>query len=168
MQEIPPRIKLYSLLIVLALAFTLPGAVVSFYSIKNIIDGKASQKWPETNGMIISSTVEKYVGAQKKSKYLAEVIYSFSVNGSEYKADKIRFGTMASLHAGDLSEIYSEGKSVKVFYNPQDPNVAVLETGVNAGLWIKSVVAHIFCLAGLFLGIFFSKKLLKEMKKTKY
>ncbi len=166
MQKIPPRIKLYSLLIALALAFTLPGAVVSFFSINNIINGKASLQWTETSGTIISSTVEKYVGAHKKSKYLAEVEYIFSVNGSEYKADTIRFGTMASLLAGELSETYSEGKTVKVFYNPNDPNIAVLEPGVNPGAWIKAVVAIFFCLSGLFLGTFFLKKLRKEMKKV--
>ncbi|TKB71126.1 MAG: DUF3592 domain-containing protein, partial [Mesorhizobium sp.] len=84
-----------------------------------------------------------------RAVFKSRIVYSYSVAGQRYAADRIAFGanvtaSMPSLVSGQ-SQRYLQGDKVEVHYDPDNPVAAVLECRVS-GLWLLWV-----CAAG-FLG----------------
>jgi len=95
--------------------------------------GAETSKWPNTNGKIISAKVESEVipaaDEGDKTIYTAEVVYEYTVNEKKYTCNRI--GIENDSVAEATIKKYPKGKKVKVYYDPANPNEAVLETGVN-------------------------------------
>jgi hypothetical protein len=86
--------------------------------------------------------------------YSVEVIYAFQVNAQTFTGSKVSFGDYSSSSPSDAEQVvsrYPAGKAVKVHYNPQDYQQAVLEPGFSAGLWIPLGVGAVFSIVALFL-----------------
>jgi hypothetical protein len=106
-------------------------------------------KWPVTTGRIDTSGLQEF--QTRNSGYLpwrtvfkSRIVYSYSVAGQRYSADRVAFGgtltvTLPSL-VGGQSKRYIEGSKVDVHYDPSNPAAAVLECKV-LGLWVLWVSA---------------------------
>ncbi|HEY8248870.1 MAG TPA: DUF3592 domain-containing protein [Hyphomicrobium sp.] len=99
--------------------------------------GATSMSWPSVPGVMKSSSVEAY-RAPGGSQYIAKVAYDYTVDGSAYHGDVLRFGN----HAGALAAAeadaakYQAGMPVEVRYDPAKPHTATLETGQSGwSLW---------------------------------
>ncbi|MER8577749.1 DUF3592 domain-containing protein [Mesorhizobium sp. M1423] len=114
-------------------------------------------KWPITAGRIDASGLQKFETRDRSgggyrpwhTVFKSRIVYSYSVAGQRYAADRIAFGanvtaSLPSLVSGQ-SQRYLEGDKVEVHYDPANPAAAVLECSVR-GLWLLWV-----CAAG-FLG----------------
>jgi hypothetical protein len=92
----------------------------------------ASRSWPSTAGEItyLSIGADMPIEADASRPYLH---YSYSVAGEPYMGTRIRAGDE---YAGVqrlrrlLAEHYPVGRFVRVYYNPLDPEEAVLEPGL--------------------------------------
>jgi hypothetical protein len=91
---------------------------------------QASQRWPSTLGKIVSSRIVEGSSSDGGRTIGAEVVYSYTVAGQEYRSDhrSIGGGGSGSI-AGENAIIarYPAGSSVTVYYNPSTPGDAVLE-----------------------------------------
>jgi len=98
--------------------FKLPRAIVS-------------SNWPTTEGEIVSSYVEVGDHGDSWSAW-PRVSYTYLVDGKKYTSNNIEvedFGRATDSYAQKVIQRYPEGARVKVFYEPDDPAVAVLEPG---------------------------------------
>jgi hypothetical protein len=123
-------------------------------------------KWPITTGRIDASGLQKFqirdrlqCGGYRpwQTVFKSRVVYSYSVVGQRYAADRIAFGSnvtasLPSLVSGQ-SERYLQGDEVEVHYDPANPAAAVLECRVR-GLWVLWVSASAFLAgAALLVGV---------------
>ena len=92
-----------------------------------------SQFWQEGEASVIASEVERIVRRDEDSRtvtFLPRVAYAYVVDGHYYQGDQIGFGRFefsAERIANGIIGNYPVGEKVQVFYNPLDPQEAVLE-----------------------------------------
>ena len=92
-----------------------------------------SQFWQEGEARIITTEVERILRRDEDSQsvtYLPRLSYTYTAEGEPYQGNQIGFGKLefsAARKAKAIIENYPEGEKVKVFYNPLNPQEAVLE-----------------------------------------
>lgn len=91
----------------------------------------ASQGWPETDGVVVTSDLQRGVLREGGLKYQYQILYRYTVNGTTYQSKRLSFGGRKSDHSSGqlLLSTYPNGHLVSVHYNPTNPALAVLETG---------------------------------------
>lgn len=128
----------------LGLLFVGAGAFMIYLGRRNQKKADASQNWPSTKGTIIETGAVKsyHSGADNDSDvttYSPKLKFSYKVGESQYASDKIAFGYGKSFNSemSALSSIqkYSQGSMVIVYYNPENPNEAVLERKNERQVW---------------------------------
>jgi ABC-type antimicrobial peptide transport system permease subunit len=124
-------------------------------SIQELINDLRSTRWPTTGGVITASSVESFQESGD-TYYDPKVDYRYSVNQTEYTSQRIRFGGFAPALPYERGEAqrtamrYRPRDVVRVYYNPRDPSVSVLEPGaglfrivIQLGIWI--LLLALFC-----------------------
>ena len=108
--------------------------------------------WPTTSGVIESSEVVRSRDRDGDTLFGADVVYSYTVGDREYESGRIGFGkdfkSSNSSRAYETINRYPEGKEVTVSYDPNRPEVAVLEPGVSFGSYAPYIVGWIFLIVG--------------------
>ncbi len=142
------------------LVFGLLFAVVGYATYKYITnpmeeEAKASELWPSVSGEIIISEIESYTNHGERL-YSADIHYSYMVEGEEYNGAGITNAdastSVQSSVKKDLKR-YPKGKIVDVYYDPDFPEISVLEPGINFwnGLLFKIPFVFMFLGAIMFL-----------------
>lgn len=121
--------------IILGLGAAVGSVGVAFDLIKAFQKSRASLHWPTVKGVVADIWPHK----------LGETKYSYVVNGKKFESDKI------SLQKG-AGNRYLEKKAVTVYYDPDDPSIAVLEPGGGSSLGVTSLRLFLY-LVILLLGM---------------
>ncbi len=137
----------------------------------------ASLRWPAAPGTITQAGVvaeerEETGGdrsdtlTQTVMRYRADVRFSYTVKGRTFHADSWKWGLTAyypdEAAAAAVIARYSAGASVRVFYNPANPQEAVLEPGNSGGSFAQLVFAALFAGAGALMWWAFSMGVLRS------
>ena len=147
--------------------FLLPGAVILFFGLRSYQESRASQDWPSVEGEIRSSEVVSSRSSEGGRTYRAEVTYRYTVDGVSYTGDRIQASTISSSSGSRASAMhrkYPKGKSVKVFYNPERPDRALLEPGASMGAILMSSLGGLFFVMGSLMVVFLPK-LIRHQEK---
>jgi len=126
------------------------GIVMIAWGGYEIKGSRESGSWPNVQGTITSSDVSKRItrdsNHRKRTTYYPKVGFQYQVDGRRYASSRIAFGTGdtggSAKWARKVVNKYPVGKTVTVYYNPQDPQYGVLESGIT---W-RSII---FLLAGI-------------------
>ncbi|MGE5559096.1 MAG: DUF3592 domain-containing protein [Bacillota bacterium] len=109
--------------------------------------GGLGQGWPTATGVIVLSRCEETGG-----EHFSKVIFEYTVDGVRYCSDMVDYTrgiAESEKEARQKAQKYPYGKKVKVYYNPQNPGMAVLEPG-ESGRMLAPIFLGIACLfAGL-------------------
>ena len=101
-------------------------------------------QWPSTMGTVSTSYLERRYSSDSGSTNYPVVHYSYQVGGQAYQGMKIAPGPdVGGTGAGKVVDRYPVGAQVMVFYNPQNPSDAVLETKAHAQ-WVLWLILVIF------------------------
>lgn len=131
------------------------GAIGFFFLILNVIflgilffmrrRMAAVSQWPSTMGTVNASYLERrHSSSDSGSTNYPVVQYSYRVSGQAYQGTKLAPGPeVGGTGAGKVVARYPAGAQVMVFYNPQNPSDAVLETKAPAQ-WILWLILIIF------------------------
>lgn len=137
--RMPNRIKLSSdQTRVVAL---IAGLVLIVFTGYSAYKSTAAQSWPRTSGTITESRTSRYMTSSSYSrrtryKRRPKLRYKYHVGGKKYENGRITFTTLnlLNLQFGDVKtgfyktlEQYPKGKSIVVYYNPENPQDAVVE-----------------------------------------
>jgi uncharacterized protein DUF3592 len=104
---------------------------------------RATRSWPVTTGRVMTSGIKSHQSYSSSSHthttvYDAQVVYEYMVNGARYQSSQISVGTGYSTSmVGEVQNKaaqYPMGAPVQVFYNPANPQEAVLEHGTAGGI----------------------------------
>jgi hypothetical protein len=103
----------------------------------------AVSQWPSTMGSVIMSRIEQRSSDDGYTDYPV-VQYSYQVAGQAYQSLKLAPGPeVGGSGAGKIVARYPPGAQVMVFYDPQNPSEAVLETKAPAQ-WLMWLILVIF------------------------
>ena len=155
-------------LIVMGGAVLVLGMVYSLWTWHIKRQAHGTGNWPHTEGMVETSFLYKHKRERREGPewtYTPVVRYRYEVGGEMYTSKRLNvFPYYAKTFkdkwdAEAVATKYSEGKTVRVYYNPNTPGQAVLEIpkprAHNAELWYG--VTNMLCGIGvLVLGIVLS------------
>jgi hypothetical protein len=139
------------------------GAVLLIKFVRDIVMGQKSSSWPNVSGTVIQSIMETKQDTDAEgfssTTYGAKIHYKYLVGGKEYESWRRTFSEVSTSSMRRTQEIlarYPQGASVAVYYDPEDPSSAVLESGVGTSSYIFLGFAILLLLAGLagLLGLF--------------
>jgi hypothetical protein len=107
----------------------------------------AVRQWPSTMGAVNASYLERRSSSESGYTNYPVVQYSYQIGGQAYQGAKIASGPeVGGTGAGKVVARYPVGAQVMVFYNPQNPSDAVLETKAPAQ-WIMWLILVVFDIA---------------------
>ena len=118
--------------LVFGLFWTVIVGVFDVFCSYNIYRQTKAASFPTTTGQIASSEVESHSDSDGTT-YGAAITFTYTVNNTLYNSDSWRFGAWSSSdddYAREVIARYPVGKKVTVYYDPNDPESAVLEVGV--------------------------------------
>jgi hypothetical protein len=97
-----------------------------------------SANWPTTPGLVTDLTLKENADASGTT-YEVHVEYSYTVEGTDYRASRLGFGYWASNDQEVHSKIYEKlkaARTVDVRYDPADPAISVLSFGLHPSVWL--------------------------------
>jgi len=147
------------------LFLTVFGIVLAGFGIVLFQQTASAEKWPTTDGIIFHSTVDSY-REHDSTMHKPLVQYKYTVNGVNYSSNRVRFGVISTSDGGYANEVvnrYPVGKTVKVYYNPDNPSEALLEPGIT---WIE-YLPILFGLIFILIGIVFLFFVIKQGRGVK-
>lgn len=116
-----------------SIILVLAGVSILFFSTQQWILAYASLNWQTAQGEIV---VSEAIACTKKRqhRHQARIIYEYSVNGVLYSSENITYSTDVSTETcrdaeEEVMAQYPLGKSVLVYYNPENPENSVLQPG---------------------------------------
>ena len=106
----------------------------------------SSEQWPSVDGVVTESSLRQ--GRKRRRSH--RLRYQYVVDGQPIEGKQVAFmGRVFASSARRRHAAYPVGRKVTVYYHPQQPEVAVLEPGVNllsfTGL---GVIATVFVVIG--------------------
>ena len=135
--------------------------------------GMQSENWDKGTATITSSDIEKTESRSKDAQgftqtstsYSVTVKYSYTVEGSNYEGNTVGFGTMSHNERSDAQEelkSYPKGKTIDVYYDPENPSDSVLNKGVFWPMYIVIVVMVIILIGSIWASFTLTKYLKKR------
>jgi hypothetical protein len=145
--------------VVFILGFIGVGIFLIYRSMQSRKRVEASQGWPSTVGQITESRVAHSTHTDSEGdsndSYTPYVTYTYQVAGQEYTGRDIAFGFKQGYNNASKAEAvvgkYPLGAQVSVYYDPADPQKAVLERQAG-GFGIGLALGIIFLVIGACLG----------------
>jgi hypothetical protein len=131
-----------------------------------------SNSWPSTQGTITLSQIDSYQtqssmgpGTSTPSQttmFHPQVSYDYSVGGRDYHSDLINLADNSYSDAHTAEKMlapYPKGKGVSVYYDPGQPEKAVLEPGPTPSLLIPLFVGAAVSGVGIVLTLLLFRKM---------
>ena len=113
----------------------------------------ASRRWPQAEGKIIVSDLQRSKGSEGGYMYRSEVSYVYTVAGQELVGSRTRFGDRMELSwsapALRVVQQYKAGSRVTVRYDPNDPEECVLESGINGFVFLVAATGAVVLTVGV-------------------
>ncbi|WP_162459021.1 DUF3592 domain-containing protein [Desulfosarcina ovata] len=144
-------------MIFLILGMFVAGVVMMAWGGFEIKGSRESGSWPTAQGTISASSVGKRTtrdsNHRTKTTYYPKVGYHYQVEGRKYSSTRIAFGVGESggsmKWAQKIVNKYPVGKTVTVYYNPQDPPYGVLESGTTWRSIVLLLAGAVFFIVGV-------------------
>ncbi len=157
-------------LFLLVLGMFAAGVCMMAWGGYEIKGSRESGSWPSTNGTITSSSMSKRTtrdsNHRTRTTYYPKIGFQYQVGGRTYTSTRIAFGTGETggsvKWARKVVNKYPVGNTVTVYYNPQDPQYGVLESGIT---W-RSIIFLLAGLAFFAAGALCVKAKSKQRRKT--
>ena len=120
---------------------------------RDLHQAKESATWPTAQGEVRGSSLETRGSLIRGNSYRAKVMYNFTVNEKRFSGNLVTFSDHRSgnpSHARDIVKMYPKGEAVTVYYNPQNPQVCVLEPGVKGQVGIGIIFGPVLMMLGIY------------------
>ncbi len=134
-------------------AFVALGVYLGGLALRSWRQARETTRWPRTEGEILESWVESKEDSEGDLSYRPVIRYRYQVADQSFEGDLVSVGAR-NLYgsfgwAQGAVDRYSEGDSVDVYFDPQEPAQAVLEPEVGRG----PVALTFLALLGLVIGM---------------
>ena len=142
------------------LSFGLGSMIFLGFGLWAINKGMQSENWDKGTATVLMSDIEKSETKSKDAQgftrtstsYSVRVKYSYTVEGNNYEGNTVGFGTMSHNERSDAQEelkSYPKGKTIDVYYDPENPSDSVLKKGVFWPMYIVIAVSVIMLIGSI-------------------
>jgi len=154
------RTKLFKPIFRGFLIFTVLLSAWFIFSLVSAVKAFQTNSWPQTQGTVLSSGVEKQSSSKGPSKYIPVIQYSYNVGSNNYISKRYSPSiiTGTALWAKQIADSYPEKSIVTVYYQPGKPEKSTLVTGLHSSNYWMLVLSS----ASLSLLVAFFKKQLQK------
>jgi hypothetical protein len=130
--------------------FIFLGVSIIGFGVYTMVRSLRCAAWPTTEGVVQKTEMKRSHSSEGSDTFSPDITYSYQVAGTNYKSTRLAFGAMSSStdYAQGVLNRYPVGRKVPVHYSPDDPKLAVLETGIHGGTWVCFGVGGGFVLMG--------------------
>jgi len=143
---------------ILAVVLILVGIGLTFTGIYSIVESSKSKRWPATAGVILKSEVKETRWGDVV-EFSTDIEYAYTVGEKHYLASRI---TWAPENLSDIKKEeaekkvadYPAGETVNVLYDPNDPAIAVLDSGLSLRVHVPWIIGLLLLAAGFGLYYF--------------
>jgi hypothetical protein len=133
----------------------LVGVFLGFIGIGILRHLDAQRRFLVTDGTVLESRVVTSRGSKGSTLYRPKIRYRYDVKGREYVSDQFTFDTSSSSGGRDYSDrmvaTNPPGREIRVYYDPDRPEVAILELRVPTLLWFMLFFLQPFLTIGIAL-----------------
>ena len=118
------------------------GAILTFWwGPRYLKDIGESQSWLETEGEVVTTRIEdRHDTVERRTEYKAVIEYRYTVDGVTHEGSRWTVGgSRTSPSEGTIQGVLSEypvGRKVRVYYDPERPDSAVLHRGDAKRAWV--------------------------------
>jgi hypothetical protein len=116
------------------------GAYVAGRSLRAIVRGILSRKWPAVQGTLRKSKRTEDTNSEGDRIWRLDVEYAFDVNGKTFRGKRVHFGLPLRTVWSDVADAPRAGDRVTVVYNPSRPSISALRRGVHPFAIIPLIV----------------------------
>ena len=135
------------------------GFAMAGFGVWFIREAGQAQSWPEVTGKVINVSIKSRRSRSSNTRqYHAVVTYSYNVEGKSFTSSRYRLGDGPNTgnfnsreKARKHSEQWKAGDAVKVYYNPESPDSAVLAAEASWGVYVPSVLGGLCAILGFVL-----------------
>lgn len=150
----------------LGLLFMIFGGIVFFvWGLPPLKYSHQSASWPSVRGTITKSEIETW-RRDGKTYYQPNIVYAYEVDGKKLTSSKVTVGDPPSqtnmTPAKRIQNEYPVGMPVNVYYDPEAPASATLETGIQKNDILLAFITGIFPFMGVLIFISGTNKKLKK------
>src|SRR4030095_6690842 len=110
-----------------ATALAVIGLAMLLWSGYNLAGGSANPPFAKATGKIVTSDRARRTGEEGTDRYEYSIVYEYSVKDKRYSSNKIRLGPTV----GRDYEEYPVGREVTVYYEEQQPGLAILKPEIS-------------------------------------
>lgn len=131
--------------------FLFAGSIILIIGSSKLWDAHKSSTWESTPGIITSSKIEDELTSDSTVVFHARINYAYEVNGKKYDGTRISFGDFSSSSSErpfEITQRYSLGKKVDVYFNPENPKDSLLLPGIQPQTYFTTYFALVFLLFG--------------------
>jgi hypothetical protein len=166
------RIRIQLQVFAVALAAICPAVLISMApTAKRQFD---SSNWPKVSGTILGVIPKTSMTDKGKVEYFGRAMYRYNVNGQDFTSDLTDLGPGAKQSdiqtaLADVSQ-YHVGDTVDVYYDPNEPSIGILSTGIppiHFYLLIGLAIGSVIGIIGLFFTIPPLIRFLRSSLRTK-
>lgn len=134
--------------------FLLVGVVVLGMGWRSWQQNQQVQHWSTTTGELLHHELETRTG--KSTTYRLQVRYRYRVGGQDFESSRFAFGYEGSMggleNYQQIIQKLDQGRRVRVYYDSQHPDQAVLSHGLNRGSLVLLVFGSIWTVFTVGLG----------------
>ena len=135
------------------------GLILSIWGAREWQSALSSKDWPTVSGTVVHSELKKRLKArrpgqkshQSRTQFTPEIRYDYTVEGQSFTGDRVSYGDYSSSNEAQMKAVvaqYPVGKSVTVFYDPEDPSSSLLESGFGWTPVAISALGGVFAIVG--------------------
>jgi Protein of unknown function (DUF3592) len=161
-----PKLLLFR---IVSLATVAAGIAIAFASARDLMHGYGSRHWPQTAGVLKGSwsrqTYSQNNFGPQHLLYDVNVSYTYQVGGQNYSGNRISWNDHSLTDRNQVQALldkysnhFNPKKSaryrppkVTVYYDPNHPNLAVLEPGPAGRMWKLSAAGAVVFILGILL-----------------
>ena len=120
--------------------------------------GKLAQKWPTTTATILDSSIDEEPGRNAMGSvnvdFRVNTLYEYTANGKVYQGSRVSFGkpVFDYVTASNVNEQFAAGKQVPVWYDPENPQEAVLAPKTTVGM-LSRIPGVFLMITGVVVGL---------------
>ncbi|QQE11839.1 DUF3592 domain-containing protein [Planctomycetota bacterium] len=137
--------------LVIGLVMIVAGAGVTIYLVGDLMNARQAGSFEQVTGSVTSSSIQSLT-SKRGRKYQPKMNYIYTVNNKEYRDDKLAFGRDVSfksqVDAEDWLEENISGNEVVVYYNPNDPEVSVIDKNTPGYIYFIPLITIGVTIAG--------------------
>lgn len=150
------------LLGILALITLVCGPLFLFLGINAYLKGAATESWPRTEAVVTDSGYTREI---ENDEFEFHLKYGYTVGGVDYTSNALYIKPIMNkqksysaipkwcLDDGRVAtpHDYPRGKTISIYYDPDDPQSAVVLPGVSGSIWLTIAMGAVSSMIYLFL-----------------